>query len=174
MIALFTFLLRLETKAGERRLERMSRGARIASLKVEDAVTRQVVQLKDLRGRIRVVLVAGKKEYITKAMSDAEEVKDGISKSNLLIVPYVTDGDEKEIDLRNWRMTPFANEEWKRWYDAECEVAKGKLEDKVKDILVVIIRLDGKVGARSAGAPMWSKLIDEIAKLPKKDQFGKP
>lgn len=164
----------METKAGERRLERMSRGARIASLKVEDAVTRQVVQLKDLRGRIRVVLVAGKKEFVTKAMTDAEEVKEGVSQSNLLIIPYVVDGDEKEMDLKNWRMTPFVNEEWKRWYDAECEVAKGKLKEKVEDILVVIIRLDGKVGARSAGAPMWNKLIEEIAKLPKKDQFGKP
>lgn len=166
-------LLRFETKAGERRLERMSRGARIASLRVQDAVTRQVRTLKDLRGRTRVVMVAGPADKVIQAVDMSEEIRDGISKSNLIVIPYVTDQDNTGAELRNWRMKPFAVEEWKRWYDAERDVVNARLR-QTSDVLVILVRLDGKVGARSVGAPMWPRLIGEIARLPKRDQYGKP
>lgn len=175
VITLCSLLLRAEIKAGERRLERMSRGARIASLRIEDAATRQVLLLKDLRGRSRVVLVAGTVEKVSEAMSRAEKVKEGLSSSNILIVPYIVGSAEAtDASMRSWRMQPYAPDEWQKWYEGEQDVAKVRLGAKAEDVLVVIVRLDGKVGARSVGAPMWERLVDEIAKMPVSDQYGKP
>lgn len=175
VVAVCALLLRAETKAGERRLERMSRGARIANLRIEDAVTRQVIRLKDVRGRSRVVLVAGAFDAVSEAMQRAEEVRDGLSKSNLIIIPVVMSSESSsDIMQKNWRMTPFGIEEWKKWYQAEKDNAKAKLEKKADSLLVLIIRLDGKVGARSFGTPVWTKLIDEIANMPLRDPYGKP
>lgn len=168
-------LLRLELKAGERRLERMSRGARIGSLRIEDSATRQVLQLKELRGRTRVVLVAGTVEKVSEAMANAEKVKENLSQSNLLIVPFVVDPKgESEVALRSWRMRPHIREEWRKWYKGERDVLKARLGSKAGEVLVVIVRFDGKVGARSVGVPMWNRLIEEVKKLPTRDQYGKP
>jgi len=174
VVTVCALLLRSETKAGERRLERMSRGARIASLRIEDAVTRQILRLKDLRGRSRVVLVAGTAAKVREAMANAEEAREGLSKSNLLIIPLVADGSSSEISETNWRMQPFGKDDWLKWYEGERDIAKARLGAKADEVLVIIIRLDGKVGARSAGAPLWTKLIDEIARMPLRDQYGKP
>lgn len=173
VVALCAALLRFENKAGERRLERMSRGARIASLRIEDSVTRQIVRLKDLRGKTRVVLVAGASDNVVETMKSAEPLKDNLSKSNLLIVPFIS-GEDENVNVRNWRMQSYGKDEWSRWYESEREVAKARLSGKPDDVLVVIVRLDGKVGARSVGVPMWPKLIEEIAGLPQRDQYGKP
>lgn len=172
MVSLCAFLLRQEGKAGEKRLERMSRGARIASLRIEDGVTRKIMRLKELRGKRRVVLIAGAGEQLKKAMEDAENMSEQISASNLVIVPFVYDNDES-VSLTACRMKPYGIEEWRKWMASERETAKKQMRE-AGDVLVVIIRLDGKVGARSAGAPLWPKLVAEVAKLPKADKYGKP
>lgn len=176
VVTVCSLLIRAEIKAGERRLERMSRGARIASLRIEDSATRQVLLLKNLRGRSRVVLVAGTAEKVLEAMSRAEKVKEGLSTSNILIVPYIVSAaGAADASMRSWRMQPYASDEWQKWYKGEQDVAKVRLGAKAEEVLVVIVRLDGKVGARSVGVvPMWDRLIDEIAKMPVRDQYGKP
>eukprot|EP00177_Eucheuma_denticulatum_P007558 GFKZ01013763.1.p3 GENE.GFKZ01013763.1~~GFKZ01013763.1.p3 ORF type:complete len:154 (-),score=19.93 GFKZ01013763.1:1623-2084(-) len=153
----------------------MSRGARIGNLRIEDSATRQVLQLKDLRGRSRVVLVAGTAEKVEEAMSATEDIKDSLTQSNLMIVPFVTDsGEDTEKAMRFWRMRPYSDTEWGKWYQTERDVIKARLGAKAGEVLVIIVRLDGKVGARSVGSPMWIKLVDEIKRLPKRDQYGKP
>lgn len=175
VIGLCALLLRFETKAGERRLDRMSRGARIGSLRIEDSATRQVLQLKDLRGRSRIVLVAGTGKKVQEAMSTAEDIKDSLAQSNLVIVPFITDSNEEtQRAMRFWRMRPYSEAGWGKWYQTEREVIKARLGAKAEEVLVIIVRLDGKVGARSVGSPMWLKLIEEIKRLPKRDQYGKP
>lgn len=175
VVALCSALLRAEIRAGERRLQRMSRGARIAALRVEDLPTRQVLPLKDLRGRSRVVLVAGPAGKLAEAMDAAREAREGLANANLLVVPFVTDGDlAPDAAATTWRMQPHAREEWSQWCASEIELAKAQVRPAADDVLVVIIRLDGKVGARSFGAPMWTRLIAEVSKLPTKDQYGKP
>lgn len=174
-MALCAFLLRTETKAGERRLERMSRGARIANLRVEDTVTRQVLPLKALRGRSRIVLIAGKGAKVLEAMDSAMEQKESLSKSNLLIVPFITNNEDSlTLTSKSWQMQPYGTGDWKKWFNGEVDVAKARLGPRADEILVVIIRLDGKVGGRSVGAPMWTRLVAEISRLPKRDQYGKP
>lgn len=175
VIAFCAALLRFETKAGEKRLERMSRGARIGNLRVEDSATRQVLQLKELRGKTRLVLVAGKGEKVREAMEGVEDIRDTLEENKLMIVPFVAeeDVDDGVGPIRGWRKVPFSNEEWKKWYSAEREVVKNKLGGDA-EVIVVVVRMDGKVGARSVGKPMWDKLIEEVKRLPKKDQYGKP
>ncbi|CAN8066604.1 unnamed protein product [Agarophyton chilense] len=172
VVALCAFLLRLETKAGVRRLERMSRGAQIANLRFEDSVTRKITQLKELRSKFRVVLVAGGKEDVSQVMRNAEQLRDQISKAGLLVIPFISD-EMEQVPARNWRMQPYGKEEWKRWLASERDAAKKRMKD-ANDVLVVVIRLDGKVGARSVGAPLWSRLVEEVSRLPSKDQYGMP
>lgn len=175
VIAFCAALLRFETKAGEKRLERMSRGARIGNLRVEDSATRQVVQLKELRGKTRLVLVAGKGEKVKEAMEGVENLRDILEENRLMIIPFIGEGDSDEAmkSLRGWRKVPFSKEEWTKWYTTEREVVKSKLGGD-GEVIVVVVRMDGKVGARSVGKPMWEKLIEEVKRLPKKDQYGKP
>ncbi|KAI0561463.1 Low psii accumulation 1 protein [Gracilaria domingensis] len=172
VIALFVFLLRLENKAGVRRLERMSRGAQIANLRIEDSVTRTITPLKQLRGKTRIALVAGGVEKVSQVMKEAEKLRDEISKSNMLIVPYISD-DVERVPGRSWRMQPYGKDDWNRWLSTERDAAKKRLKDS-DDVFVVIIRLDGKVGARSVGPPLWSRLVEEVSRLPTKDQHGRP
>lgn len=153
----------------------MSRGARIANLRVEDAATRKVMPLKELRGRSRVVLVAGNEEKVLETMASAAEQKEGISKSNVLIVPFVADGERNSKGkMRPWKLQPYGTEDWMKWFRSEKDVAKARLGSKADEVMVVIIRLDGKVGGRSVGAPIWTRLVADISKLPKRDQYGQP
>ena len=39
---------------------------------------------------------------------------------------------------------------------------------------VMVIRKDGKVGARTVGPPAWPKLLKQIQLLPQQDQYGTP
>jgi hypothetical protein len=39
---------------------------------------------------------------------------------------------------------------------------------------VMVIRKDGKVGARTVGPPAWPKLLKQIQMLPQQDQYGTP
>lgn len=175
VVGICALLLRLEVKAGNRRLERMSRGARIGGLRIEDSATRQVLQLKELRGRTRVVLVAGSGKRVSESMAAAEKLKKDLSRSNLLIVPFIADSSaDSESTTRFWRMQPYIREVWRKWYEGERGILKARSGAQSGDVLIVIVRLDGKVGARSVGAPMWTRLIEEVRKLPNRDQYGKP
>lgn len=183
VIALCAFLLQRENKAGERRLERMSRGARIARLRVQDAATRQTIQLKELRGRKRVMVVAGSAFSLASVLQDAQPFKRDIEASSLVVVPCIipargrgSDGDASEgveSIARGWKFLPYVTEEWGTWLDSERDVMKSRLKGR-DDVIVIVIRLDGKVGARSVGAPVWQRLLDEVAKLPPNDKYGKP
>lgn len=176
VIGLCAFLLRREAKAGEKRLERMSRGARIAKLRLEDVATRQVVTLKGVRGSKRIVVVAGRADAVKDAMKGAFPAREELEESSLRVVPLITEESDEvssEEVLRGWRFVPFAQEDWMNWFAEEREISKKRLKDN-DDVLVIVIRLDGKVGARSVGPPMWSKLIEEVKRLPPKDQYGKP
>lgn len=170
-------MFNLEVRAGEKRLERMSRGARIAKLRLEDVATRQVVLLKDLRGSKRVVIVAGCSAAVEEALRDAAPLRDELEESSLRIVPLVVSDDNEAASVstapRGWRYVPFVQGDWRRWYDEECKII-GKRLNKDRDVAVIIIRLDGKVGARSVGKPVWSRLVEEVRRLPPKDQYGKP
>lgn len=181
VIALCGILLWREGKAGETRLERMSRGARIAALRIEDVATGLVVFLKDVRGSKRVVVVAGSRTAVTECVGKADALKADLQQAGLLVMPCVLDDDAGRADFRKefvalgWRFFPFAMDEWLAWLQMEREVMQSRLSASDDDgVFVIVVRLDGKVGARSVGAPSWPRLLQEVSKLPPKDQYGKP
>lgn len=154
----------------------MSRGARISNLRLEDMATRQVISLKKVRGSKRIVVVAGRADAVAEALLDAKPLRDEFEESSLRVVPLVGK-DTKDITaadvLQGWRFVPFGKEDWTRWYAEEREICKKRLKSDT-DVIVIVIRLDGKVGARSIGKPNWPRLIEEVRRLPPKDNFGKP
>lgn len=180
VIALCVFLYSRDVRAGERRLERMTRGARIARLRVEDLGTRKVCELKELRGDKRVIVVAGSNEGVRGALESASGLKDEFDQVGLMVIPFITSvskgssGTAPQQDLgREWRYAPFAPADWGKWFDTERDVIKSKLGGD-GSVVIIVIRLDGRVGARSVGTPAWSRLIEEVRRLPAKDQYGRP
>lgn len=180
VIAICAFLYRQDVKAGERRLERMSRGARIARLRVEDVGTRQVRELKELRGEKRVIVVAGSDAGVRGALESAAGLREEFEEVGLVVVPFVTSNVQgasvsaAQQDLgRAWRYAPFAPADWAKWFETERSVVKAKLGGD-GSVVVIVIRLDGRVGARSTGTPVWSRLVEEVRRLPAKDQYGRP
>jgi hypothetical protein len=172
-IGICAFLWKLDQDAGARRLERMSRGARMAKLRVEDSFTRQSIQIGKLRSEYRVVIVAGPAAKIAATLQEAETVCDDLTKHRLKIVPLVVDstrsrssadgGDESvELPLGTWIARPLGTSVWLDWLESEKEMSsKSKLP--TDEVFVIIIKLNGKVGSRSIGAPRWSSLVSEVS-----------
>lgn len=170
------FLLRQESKAGEKRMARMTRGARLSKLRLEDAATRKVTPLKDVRGSKRIVIVAGRADGVDESMKEALPFREELENSSLRVIPLVTkdyEGTSEVEIMRPWRFKPFVKDEWLRWFSEERAIVGKRLKDE-GDVIVIVIRLDGKVGARSVGKPTWKRLVEEVRKLPPKDQYGKP
>lgn len=171
------FLLRREMQAGEKRLARMTRGARLAKLRVQDSVTQSIRSLADMRGKSRVVVVAGRSTHVDEALKSASMVSNSLMRYNLSVVPVVIDsneGDALSMPSASWLLEPHITTEWKEWYEGEAEAMRNKLGDTVDDLMVLVIRLDGKVGARSTGTPIFEKLVAEVSALPSQDQYGRP
>lgn len=183
VIIICVLLLRFETAAGDRRLRRMSRGATVAALRTRDCVTEATNLLKDRRGKKRVVVIAGEARGVRAAVTGAEEVRERLDELEVEVIPFVMNGedgrdgteDEEVLARRGWRTLPVGREDWRRWFESERDaVKKGKISGDGSQVLVVIVRLDGKVGARSVGAPLWPRLVEEVGRLPRKDQYGMP
>jgi Low psii accumulation1 / Rep27 len=171
-IGICAVLWKRDQDAGARRLERMSRGARIAKLRIEDSITRQPIRIGDLRSEFRVVIVAGPAAKIAATLQEAESVRKDLTKRQVKIVPLVVDstrsrgsadgGDESvQLPLGTWIARPLDASVWLDWLESEKEMSsKSKLP--IDEVLVIIIKLNGKVGSRSIGAPRWPSLVSEV------------
>lgn len=174
-------LLRIEQKAGQRRLERITRGAQLAKLRVAGSGEQGIRPMKSLRWERRVVIVAGKSAKVLQALYDAYTRSERLEKLDVQVVPVFTDMDsvqEGRLELPPegaYRASIYDRKAWREWLDVELQVAKRALgADAVEEVYVTVVRMDGRVGARAAGAPDFDKLLDDIARLPKKDKYGKP
>lgn len=156
----------------------MSRGARLARLRVMDAATGAVNALSNLRSQKRILVLAGPAMNVLGALRDAERVADELAEVGFVLAPLVTDVDDSERKLqlpkKKWVLEPFAEDDWKEWYEIERDAARFRLGDAVDELLVVVVRRDGKVGARSAGEVSFERVVAEARRLPKKDKYGAP
>lgn len=178
------FLWKLEQNSGNRRLERMSRGARVAKLKVNDFASGKVLRMAELRFQYRTVIVAGPFEKVASSLKDAQEFGDRISELNIKIVPLVTHANvanyssiyssETGVDRANWIADPYDETTWRTWLLSEIKLSSKSKSMSNDSVYVIIVRLDGKIGARSIGAPLWARLVNEVSTLPKSDRYGKP
>lgn len=177
-VALAVVLLRAELRSGERRLARIARGARLAALRVR--VSGGVRALSTLRGRRRVAVVAGAASAVLPALYSAHERREALDKADLSVIPYFADLDPVQtarVELPpagEYLLGAHNAQAWRTWYEVECATARSFFGDAVDECLVVIVRLDGKVGARAPGAPDFDKLLAEIGRLPAADQYGRP
>jgi len=73
VVAGAVFLYQREIKAGERRLERLARGAMVGSLSVELS-NGKVVKVSDLRGSRRVLIVGGNSEKVKEILKSGKAV----------------------------------------------------------------------------------------------------
>lgn len=173
------FLLRQEVRTGERRLSRLARGASLARLKVAVPGTGQVTKLGALRSKRRMVILAGRAPALTAAVASAEPYARSLYDRRILVVPLllpseadagaagaeaaaVAAADGSAFPSGNWIATPVLGGEWLEWIASE-KVAAGVDEARAAaDVLVVIVKFNGKVGGRSMGNPAWSQLVGDI------------
>lgn len=170
-IAFFAWAWKAEENAATARLERMRRGAAIAALSVEDPVSGKVLKLSEFRGRSRVVIVAAPREELARCMAEAQAQRELLSSCRIVVAPLEidgsagaaspSDGQASERDIRgSWVARPVDGRNWQSWFAAER--ALGSKTDVSDDkVWVIILRLNGKVGSRSLGAPKWEQLASD-------------
>uniref|UniRef100_A0A7S0T3M3 Uncharacterized protein n=1 Tax=Erythrolobus madagascarensis TaxID=708628 RepID=A0A7S0T3M3_9RHOD len=173
-------LIRIDNAAGRKRLDRLSRGAALAKLKVENTDTGVVNKLSAFRLNQRPVLVCGDADTVNTVMADAFPLRRKLAERDVILVPFVTGSnaaDDAVFDSWEagpWLARPVGKEEWGLWFKQELDNAKLTFSKVRGTAMVIIVRKDGRVGARSMGPPMWQKLIEELDALPQKDRFGRP
>lgn len=171
-------LLRLEQRAGQKRLERISRGSRLAALRISGP--QGIRPMKDSRWERRIVIVAGKAAKVVQAVNEAYELKEQFAEHSLQLVPVFPELDsiqEQRLQLApegDYRASVYDRNQWRKWLDVELDAARKALGEAVDDVYVIVVRMDGKVGARTAGPPNFEQLLENLRRLPKKDQYGKP
>lgn len=180
VITICALLLRYENKSGTKRLERISRGAKLAALRIVNPEER-IVKLSSLRRNNRVVIIAGKPAIVLKTLDQAYEAREQLRELSLQVVPIFTGVDsveESKIELPendgNFLLASYDKKSWKEWLDIEQNVARKTFGDKIDECLVVFVRLDGLVGARMAGTPDFGRIVESVKSLPDKDMYGVP
>ena len=176
----------LDRRQGQRELARGEAAARVASLCV--AVPRgakvfagpsegAVVRLGQLRGRVRVVVACGGAGMLTEAMAAVdEETQRRLVAAGVAVVLCCTDGSDpvavleaagRGDPLHDASLPPWVcaasnkGESWAAWLRGE-EAARQAADGGV----YVVIRADGRVGARGLGAPPWKRLVAECERMP--------
>jgi len=170
-------LIRADNAAGKKRLDRLSRGAALAALTVEDelGIARK---LSYFRLKKRPVIVCGNADTVNAVMASAFSLRKELTEREVVVVPFIKGEGGSAVfeswESGEWLAKPLRSDAWSQWMAKEAEAGRLRLSDMRETAFVVIVRKDGRVGSRSVGAPMWEKLIAEIDKIPKKDKIGRP
>ncbi len=189
-IALAAVAWKLDSQTKARKLGRLSRGAKIAALKVQlqeggdggRAGERPVLSLADFRrdrGRARrVVIVAGGQEVVQAALdaAGAAGLKQRLVDNAFLVVPVVLPAGAKEppstLGLAQERLRgavdephvgcPLLLREWQEYLAIEAAEARKQGIDPVKQGISVVLKLNGRVGQRAFGQPAWERLVGDV------------
>eukprot|EP00168_Porphyra_purpurea_P007380 TRINITY_DN1926_c0_g1_i1.p2 TRINITY_DN1926_c0_g1~~TRINITY_DN1926_c0_g1_i1.p2 ORF type:complete len:299 (+),score=102.67 TRINITY_DN1926_c0_g1_i1:511-1407(+) len=162
------FLLRQEVRTGERRMSRLARGASLARLKVTVPPKEVITKLGGLRSKRRLVILAGREPILTAAVASAEQFKEALYDRRILVVPLLlppaAGAAEAEVTFPtgNWIASPVLASEWLEWFAEEKVAAKVNEERAADEVLVIIVKFNGRVGSRSMGMPAWSQLVGDI------------
>lgn len=161
-------------------MSRLARGASLARLKVSLPGTGQVTKLSALRSKRRMVILAGRTPALTAAVSSAEPYARALYDRRILVVPLllpsaadaadpagaeaaaVAAADGSAFPSGNWIATPVLGGEWLDWFAAEKVAARVDEAKAADQVLVVIVKFNGRVGSRSMGNPAWSELVGDI------------
>ena len=185
-----------EDKRGKGLLDKITErsGARqqLAALPVELS-DGETSDLRGLRDRYRVIILAGTAAEVTRAINLAGRQGEELARLDVLVVPYFTDlADDSEgwRAMRDssvsgtwdaWLARPRDLAAFSDWLAAErarAAEAAGNPDPAAaasdRLLRVFVIRRDGKIGARTVGPPAWPKLVAQIRALPIQDEYGTP
>jgi len=186
-IGLAALLWNLDSQTKARKLGRLSRGAKIASLKVQvqdggGAGERPVLSLADFRRdrgmARRVVIFAGGEDVVQAALNTAGEagMKERLIRNAFLVVPLVLPADGEDnpsvLGLAQERLQgaqdephvgwPLLLREWQDYLAAEAAAARKQGIDPVQQGISVVLKLNGRVGQRAFGKPAWERLVGDV------------
>ena len=174
-LAVLLKLYSVDSEARNKQMKRIERETKLSKLKVEILSLQKprLLQLEQLQGFARIVVVAGSADYVREALSQAAELRDEIKERSICIIPLVTSGaplpaeqyaqalDDPEIVLM-----PILTDQWKAWIADqmdEASVAEGSN-------VYVGLRMDGRVRASGLGFPPWPIFVAQLT--PKEGIWG--
>eukprot|EP00904_Undaria_pinnatifida_P009430 jgi/Undpi1/5617/HiC_scaffold_2.g00892.m1 len=185
-IAASVFLVRRDLAAQDARMTRMEIGAKLAGLKVrmqlkDDQSTVTLSALRRDRGRDkRVAVLVGGPDAVRSSLESALPYGEALENSDILIVPLVLEGSPGgggasqglrasggENDLESAAGMahvglPVALNRWQEYIDSEVETAVSQGIDPVKDGFSLVLKKNGRIGARSKGCPPWGTLVGDV------------
>lgn len=182
-VVAFALLLRRDAEAGRKRLARIAKMVDVGDLPVVIAGSGggKTVDLSAFRGRSRPVIVSGRTKEVFAAVRSAEAAASALSRVGVVVVPVVTGagGGLAEPPQGDWLAMPADDDAdvWAEWEDSArtgTRAKTGKRPPK-RSLMVLVVRKDGRIGARSfTDAVEWDKLVEEIDAMPARDQYGQP
>lgn len=190
-IPVLIYLWRRDLSARESKLNRISRGGNLASLKIKISSPEgdeDVVRLSDLRTNRgiekRVVIVASKKEQLLSSVQSSLPLSSSLYVNDLMIVPVIIDNTSGAMkvsvasleSLTGQQSTdpskPPANTQhigipvglssWNDIIRDELSIALKQQPDAVDKGITIVIKKNGKVGTRRFGVPLWESLVGEV------------
>lgn len=168
--ALFAFLLKRDLDARAKQVARLEREAALGNLRISLANGR-ALRLRDLRGTVRPVVVAGTRAQVDAALAAAAAVREELTARGVVVVAApVFDPDPaaaamprpEAADLR-FIVTPAENggAAFKKWFTDQAAAA-GASTDRG---LYVGLRIDGRVRASGAGVPPFGAFSKQLPPL---------
>ena len=190
-------------QAGEKNLERIAQGGRLAKLVVSPATapTKRRTLTEYRRGN-RVAICVGGEQYVqTLARSlsadqraDENTLAAQIDAVDLVVVPALVDASGAVNDVSAcWRSTtadegdrnfdlersanviafPRGAQAWETYLKQELETARSQGFDPVEKGLVIVVKKNGRVLRRLTGQPPWSSLVGTM-EVADGSKFGMP
>ncbi|CAM9734492.1 unnamed protein product [Ectocarpus sp. 4 AP-2014] len=182
-------LVKRDLDAQEGRMARMEIGAKLAGLKVrlqtkDDLSTVTLSALRRDRGRDkRVAVLVGGAETVKSSLESALPYGPALETSDILIVPLVLEsrpgmtgggadmfrasGAESDLESAVGSAhvaLPVALNRWQEYIDSEVETALSQGIDPLKEGFSLVLKKNGRIGARSKGCPPWGTLVGDVVR----------
>ena len=164
----FAFFVRKDLGARAKQVARLEREAALGGLRIVTASGR-ALRLRDLRGAVRPVVVAGTRAQVDAALEAAEAVKEELTARGVVIVAAPVFGGDASPPLRpspddlrfivvpDERATPA----FRKWFTDQAAAAGASTERG----LYVGLRTDGRVRASGTGTPPFAAFAKQLPTL---------
>lgn len=185
-VLVFAILYRIDMKARDLQLAKISREETLAGLKIE-LRNKKVISIGQMRGVFRLVIVAGPASHLEEACRRSEPYFSGLVERGVLVVSFATDGQVPNLQFsadnapnikesesggssnlatevcveKLWRGTPIYTGEWVRWLREQKKLANVPDDSPV----YLSLRLDGRVRGSGTGFPPWGAFVAQLPPL---------
>lgn len=167
----FAALYRVDVKARDQQLAKLSREETLAALKIE-LRNKKVLSLGQMRGIARLVIVVGPASHLEEACRYSEPYISDLVERGVVVVSFATDGrvpslkfssnlQDNESEGRVWKLwrgTPVYTAEWTRWLKEQKQLANVSADSPV----YLSLRLDGRVRGSGTGFPPWAAFVAQL------------